>query len=128
VFPRGGLWNPELGKITLIGTTVNKDPRLSVASVSIPYGQRFITIDIEAQSNILFTAPGNLFLRLTTEVTTSAGTGKGTAAAVAVSDYKRYVNLSPVLATGSTIDPSQQISNFDLYINNIFVNPEIHDI
>ncbi|QYB17572.1 major capsid protein [Pacmanvirus S19] len=106
----------------------NKDPRLSIASVSIPYGQRFITIDIEQQSNVLFTAPGNLFLKLTVEQQTSAGTGKGTAAAQAVEDVKKWVTLTPVLATGSTIDTTQQISLMELYINNIFVNPEIHDI
>lgn len=81
---------------------------------------------MELQQNILFVAPGNLFLRLTTEVTTSAGAGKGTAAALAVTDYKRYVTYTPVLATGSTIDSTQQISNMELYINNIFVNPEIN--
>jgi hypothetical protein len=106
----------------------NKDPRLSVASVSIPYGQRFITIELETQANILFVAPGNLFLRLTTEVMTSAGVNKGTNAAVAVTDYKRYVNQVPVLATSSVIDTTQTITNMELYINNIFVNPEIHDI
>jgi len=106
----------------------NKDPRLSIASVSIPYGQRFITIDIEQQNNLLFTAPGNLFLRTTIEQQTSAGTNKGLATALAVSDVKKWVTLEPVLASGSTIDASQQISNMELYINNIFVNPEIHDI
>ncbi len=106
----------------------NKDPRLSIASVSIPYGQRFITIDVENQNNILFTAPGNVFLRLTTEFQTSAGAAKGTAAALAVADVKKYVTMTPVLATNSVIDPTQQISNMELYINNIFVNPEIHDI
>ncbi len=106
----------------------NCNPALSIASVSIPYGQRFISVDLEAQDKILFTAPGNLFLRLTTEVFTSAGTNKGLANAVAVSDYKKYVNLTPVLASNSTIDTTQQISYADLYINNLFVNPEIHDI
>jgi hypothetical protein len=106
----------------------NKDPRLSIASVSIPYGQRFITIDIEQQNNILFTAPGNLFLRLTVEQQTSAGTAKGTALAQAVADVKKWVTLTPVLASGSVIDTTQAISNMELYINNIFVNPEIHDI
>lgn len=95
----------------------NQDPRLSIASVSIPYGQRFITIDIEAQNNILFTAPGNLFMRLTVSQQTSAGGSKGTAAALAVQDVKRYVTLTPVLATGSNIDSTQQISNMELYIN-----------
>ncbi len=79
--------------------------------------QRFITIDIETQANILFTAPGNLFYRLTTQVTTSAGAGKGTSAAVAVTDFKQFVNLVPVLATGSNIDTTQIISNMELYID-----------
>lgn len=94
----------------------NKDPRLSVASVSIPYGQRFITVELAPQNNILFTAPGNLFLRLTVEQQTSAGTAKGTAAAIAVSDVKKWVTLTPVLASGSVIDSTQQISNMELYI------------
>lgn len=106
----------------------NKDPRLSIASVSIPYGQRFITILLEAQNNILFSAPGNLFLRTTTELTTSAGAGKGTNSALAVTDYKRYVQYAHAFATGAGIDPTQQITLMELYINNIFVNPEIHDI
>ncbi len=106
-----------------------KDSRLSIPSVSIPYGQRFITIDMESQANILFTAPGNLFLRLTVDQQTSvAGVGKGTAAALEVQDVKQYVYYKPVLANNSVIDSTQQIMLFDLYINNIFVNPEIHDI
>lgn len=106
----------------------SRDPRLSIASVSIPYGQRFITIDIEQQNNILFVAPGNLFLRLTVEQQISEGSAKGTSSALAVSSVKKWTTLTPVLASGSTIDTSQAISNMELYINNIFVNPEIHDI
>lgn len=107
---------------------VNRDPRLSVPSVSIPYGQRFITIDLANQADILFTAPGNLFLQLTVEQQTSAGASKGTAAALAVSDVKKWITRTPVLASGSIIDTTQRINNMDLYINNIFVNPEVHDI
>lgn len=47
---------------------------------------------------------------------------------MAVTDYKRYVNLVPALASGSSIDTTQAITTCELYINNIFVNPEIHDI
>jgi hypothetical protein len=89
-------------------------PRLSIASVSIPFGQRYITIDVELQANLLFVAPGNLFLRLTTETIASAGAGKGTAAALAVTSYNRFVTYSPVLASGSTIDSTQQITNMEL--------------
>jgi hypothetical protein len=116
-----GQWDP------IVIFWFNKDSRLSIASVSIPYGQRFITIDIETQNNILFTAPGNLFLKLTTETQTSAdGVTKGLPTAVAVTDVKKYITLTPTLATNSNIDTTQQISNMELYINNIFVNPEIN--
>ena len=81
--------------------------------------QRFITIDIDTQANILFTAPGNLFYRLTTQISTSAGAGKGTSAAIAVTDFQQYQTLVPVLATGSAIDSTQSITNMELYINNI---------
>jgi hypothetical protein len=88
---------------------------------------RFITIDLEAQNNILFTAPGNLFLKLTVETQTSASVGTmGTAAAIAVTDVKKYITLTPTLATGSVIDTTQQITGMELYTNNIFVNPEIN--
>lgn len=104
----------------------NKDIRLSIASVSIPYGQRYITVDITEQRHLLFTAPGNLFLRLKTEVFTNS---TGTAAGVAVTDYKSFTSLTPVLAAGSEINDStgQQIPHMELYINNIFVNPEISE-
>lgn len=105
----------------------NKDVKLSIPSVSIPYGQRFITIDLEQQQNILFTAPGNLFLKLTVEsfVTTTGLIG---GAVVQPGGVQRYITHTPVLVNNSTIDSTQQISTMDLYINNIFLNPEIHDI
>ena len=84
-----------------------------------------ITIDIESQNKLLFVAPGNLFLRLTVTQQLSTGAAKGTDAALAVSDVKRWVTMTPVLASGSAIDTTQQISNMELYTNNIFVNPEI---
>jgi hypothetical protein len=108
----------------------NKDARLSIPSVSIPYGQRYIIVDIETQANMLFTAPGNLFLKLTTEVVThgAGGTNPGTAAGDRVVDYKSYITMTPVLADNSTINSAQTIKTMELYINNIFMNPEIHDI
>jgi len=91
-------------------------------NLAASYGFKVITVDVEAQSNILFVAPGNLYLRLTTETILSAGTGKGTAAAQAVTSYQRFVTYTPVLATGSTIDSTQQISNMELYINKLTRN------
>jgi hypothetical protein len=74
----------------------NKDPRLAIPSVSIPYGQRFI--------NVLF-----------------ANTNEILQHAHAFDPALDNPATNPII-TAPTIDVA------DLYINNIFVNPEIHDI
>lgn len=108
----------------------NRDTRLSIPSVAIPYGQRFITVTLTKIEDLMFVAPGNLFLRLTTEeFLDSAATGDtGVKTAIAIKSVNRTVTLTPVLAANSTIDPNVRINSMDLYINNIFVNTEIHDI
>jgi hypothetical protein len=71
----------------------NKDARLAVPSVSIPYGQRFIHISLAKASELV-------------EVVTppsSTGGDKG--------------DLTPLT-----------VAECSLFINNIFVNPEVHDI
>lgn len=70
----------------------NKDPRLAIPSVSIPYGQRFIDIDLATLA----------------EITCFQDDGSST-------------------GIGETFTPPT-IDECELYINNIFVNPEIHDI
>jgi hypothetical protein len=73
----------------------NMDPRLAFPSVSVPYGQRFITFNLTQASNI----------------------------------YRAIIN--PQAASGDISSPSYanpQVSTFDLYINNLFVLPEVHDI
>ena len=74
----------------------NTDPRLSIPSVCIPYGQRFINIDLATPQQLLraIINPGAL--------STSGLT-------------------APVVTTPT-------FANFYLYINNIFVQPDIHDI
>jgi len=62
-----------------------QDPRLSVPSVSVPYGQRFIHITLADVDQICASVSGGVFTPPT-------------------------------------------ISSANLYINNIFVNPDIHDI
>ena len=112
----------------------NTDTRLSIPSVSIPFGQRFINIDLETQANMVFTAPGNLFLHFEHEamqVVATAGLDDTEITLVAPKSVVRkdkYVTLTPVLATTSVVSTTQTISTMELYINNIFVNPEIHDI
>ncbi len=77
----------------------NRDPRLSIASVSIPFGQRFVEVTLCALSDLIRgqeIGSGN------------TTTNSGTAASVSISGTEVVV--------------------CDLYVNNIFVNPEVHDI
>lgn len=70
----------------------NKDPRLAVPSVAIPYGQRFINVTLATAAQMIG----------------YVARGTGTSA--------------------SAVITAPNISQLSLYINNIFVNPEIHKI
>jgi len=74
----------------------NKDPRLVIPSVSIPHGQRFITITLATAAQMYGLVPR----------------GVGTWA-----DPKATLTAA-----------SNEVAKIELYINNIFVNPEVHDI
>jgi hypothetical protein len=71
----------------------------------------------------VFAAPGNLFLQLTTEVfANSDGTNTGNN----ITSYAQCQRKMPVLVPSSVVSSTQRILTVDLYINNIFVNPEIN--
>jgi hypothetical protein len=74
----------------------NTDPRLAIPSVAIPYGQRFINIDLATPQQLL----------------------------------RAIINPGALSTTGLSAPTvtTPVFANFDLYINNIFVNPDIHDI
>ena len=74
-----------------------KDVRLSVPSVAIPYGQRFIKCSLATGDKLCNLVP--------------RGTGNWTDAGI-----------------GGSLDYSNMLNNIVLYINNIFVNPEVHNI
>lgn len=74
----------------------NKDVRLAVPSVAIPFGQRFINIELASLSELVDVVPR----------------GSGTWAA----------------PNGSITESTPTLRSIELYINNIFVNPEIHKI
>jgi hypothetical protein len=88
----------------------NDDARLSIPSVSIPFGQRYINVELAAQSLLAFEF-NNLFECKSTEV---IGSGE------------LEITYAPQTATGTITDIT--IQKMELYVNNIFVNPEIHDI
>jgi hypothetical protein len=74
----------------------NKDVRLAVPSVAIPYGQRFINIDLASRDELVDVVPR----------------GAGTWA-------------SP---NGAVTETLPCLKSIELYVNNIFVNPEVHTI
>lgn len=88
----------------------NDDVRLSIPSVSIPFGQRYITIDLAPQTDLVFEYP-SIYVQTVTTVN-------------ATNSYS--VSYTPYYRINGTTDLT--IENIELYINNIFVNPEIHDI
>jgi hypothetical protein len=73
----------------------NQDTRLSIPSVSIPYGQRFINLELASAAEIL--------------------------------QHQHGLNAS-LDNPGANPVPVPDVMTCELYINNIFVNPEIHDI
>lgn len=78
----------------------NRDPRLAVPSVAIPYGQRFITVELASAAELVG------------EVGRGANDGAWD---------------EPSRAAGGSLSTAT-LSKIELYINNIFVNPEVHNI
>ena len=118
----------------------NEDVRLAVPSVSIPYGQRFIHMDLAKENEMVVQECGLFVEHIKTScgiTPTLPGTGgnendaqfafgPSRGATFARSVARSESSFYPYLVEQS-ID-SVTISDMELYINNIFVNPEIHDI
>lgn len=81
----------------------NKDPRLAVPSVAIPYGQRFITLELAPWRDLIGVVP------------------RGYSSSESESVYNNLDKYGKL--NGNDI-----LKNIELYINNIFVNPEVHNI
>jgi hypothetical protein len=94
----------------------NDDVRLSIASVSIPFGQRFITVDLAQQSLLTYEFP-SIYLETITDPL--AGIVGGPTA-------QRQKVYTPIFQKLGMTEVT--IEKMELYINNIFVNPEIHEI
>lgn len=108
----------------------NDDVRLSIPSVSIPFGQRFITLELAEQDDLIFEFC-NLYVEhihdtanIETVLDTSAVPQPVQVLGAPTGDrVKTYTPLFiPSSIEGGTI------GCIETYINNIFVNPEVHDI
>jgi hypothetical protein len=75
----------------------NQDVRLSVPSVAIPYGQRFIKVKLATGDKLVNLVP--------------RGSGGWSDATI-----------------GGSLNYDSMLRSIELYINNIFVNPEVHNI
>ena len=94
----------------------NDDVRLSVASVSIPFGQRYINVEFAQQALMVFEVP-SIYLE-TQQYVLGAPT--------IASPDKLTKTYTPLFQKFGVSDVS--IEKLEMYINNIFVNPEVHDI
>ena len=118
--PRLEIWNK-------LRFWFNDDVRLSIPSVSIPFGQRFITIEMRPLNQLVFEFPAVYLETIYESSTAGASAATGIYAEGATDAYcLRQKTYSPVTTLGG-ISASPNVA-IELYINNIFVNPEIHDI
>ena len=114
----------------------NDDVRLSIPSVSIPFGQRFISIDLTTAANLVFEFPAMYLETIIDSGTAPAGTfpvdTKGVIPAQGASAQAptllRQKIYSPITKLGGFTTNAPTVDTIELYINNIFVNPEVHDI
>ena len=115
--PAVHLWTPLL-------FWYSRDFRLAIPSVAIPYGQRFLDLKLASVKDLVYSQPANVFV-----VKKSKTWVQGEEVAEGQSPH---VLSDRVLADMSAYQGSPSISleslDLDLYINNLFVNSEIHDI
>ena len=137
---------PPLSMWISLNFWFNKDVRLSIPSVSIPYGQRFITIttsDLQStnKGSLLHESPAAYLCR-TIYYNSTDPTQKLTRINKCDTIWKSYLPWGgdgelgtkpgyPGIIFDYKINQTLSVQptiNAELYINNIFVNPEIHDI
>jgi hypothetical protein len=101
----------------------NDDVRLSIPSVAIPFGQRYITVDLAINTEMLYEFI-NCYKK--TEVMIWPYLPVGSTDETGGLPGYHMIKYTPVEAYGTI--PSITIEKLELYINNIFVSPDIHDI
>lgn len=110
----------------------NLDQSQALVSAAIPYGQRFINVDFASSDDMVFRAPAAYAVAVM--ITDIYGTANPAAigvatqppAALTIISTNSQVLLYPQYTNGTLTAPNIQIA--DLYVNNIFTIPEVHDI
>ena len=108
------LWTPLL-------FWYSRDFRLAIPSVAIPYGQRFLDLKLASIKDLVYSQPANVFVVKKT-LTWTQGVA---AASPKVLNDKELVSMA---AYQGSPNVTLESLDLDLYINNLFVNSEIHDI
>jgi hypothetical protein len=108
---------PPLELWTPLRFWFNEDVRNSIPSVSIPFGMRFITVQLVQQTELLFEVP-SVYLRTTVSTAVDQTTpGLSSTTRHTFTPFMQHNGINEL-----------QIEKMEMYIDNIFVNPEIHDI
>jgi hypothetical protein len=118
----------------------------ALASVCIPSGQRYITIDLATQDNMVVTAPSVWVKRVyqapkivlvakvaaADAIDAADNDGVAVAAVAAVAEVSesgvKTTEYRPLERLAAAVLSTIVLSDMSLYVNNLFVNPEIHDI
>jgi hypothetical protein len=111
---------PELHCMYPLDFSWNKSVALSIPSVSIPFGQRYMSFDLNKVEDVVRMAP-NAYVR---KVSTTYNAG-GILPANVTSRIVEHISV-PVVRSPELVGPTWKKAQ--LIINNLFVNPEIHDI
>jgi len=111
----------------------NGDFANALPSAAIPFGQRFIVVQLEEARSLLFRAPAaHLLCKVINRFAPTAaftknldGTYDFTAGLVVRNTWYEYEYL-PVFTNGALNYPT--IKSMVLYANNLFTHPMIHDL
>lgn len=112
----------------------NEDFNNALPSAAIPFGQRYIVVQLEQAANLLYRAPAvhsivkvtNRFVPGLNFILNGDGTYNLSGGALPVNNTWYEYQYLPVYTNGTINYPT--ITTMSLYANNLFTHPMIHDL
>ena len=109
-----------------------RDVRQVVPSASIPFGNRTIDIKLAAQDQMIHEYP-NCFVKKTTGVVSTSTTSFASTTVIhypysTADDTAGTVHSSTAIPKGGFTTADVGLTSATLYVNNLFLNPEVHEI